>query len=249
MAKKKNINFIDSIAPNAFQVLVLVVAVIAAFFIGKLTTQVNYYENKAKTGADSGVQNPSAPTDAVPQVPDVSNLELVTDGDHIRGDENAKIAIIEYSDFDCPYCATFHETAIQAVEEYSGEVMWIYRHLPLEGLHPEAFEKAIASECAAKVGGDEAFWSFSDEIFKNPVALSQVSTVAEKIGINVNEFNSCLENQDTLSEVEYDIQTAAAVGVQGTPGNYVVNLETEEIIPLRGAEPIGNVRQTIEQLR
>jgi len=243
----KKIKFIESFAPNIFQIGVLLLAVAAAFYIGKLSTQVKYFEESAQLGA---APNGAAPVDApAPQPEDISSLEFLTDGDHVRGNVNAKIAIIEYSDYDCPFCGTFHETAKAVVEESAGEVMWIYRHFPLDGLHPEARSKAIASECAAKVGGEDAFWAFSDAIFESPVALSNINSIASNIGIDVNAFSSCLASEETANEVDYDIKTASDVGVQGTPGNYVVNLETESVIPLRGAEPIQNVKDTIDQLK
>ena len=244
----KKIKLIESIAPNLFQGGVLIIAVAAAFYIGKLSTQVKYFEQMADKGV--GAPQGAAPTaDQAPQPEDISNLEFLTDGDHVRGDVNAKIAIIEYSDFDCPFCSSFHETNIQILEEYSGEVLWIYRHFPLEGMHPEAKAKAIASECAASLGGNDAFWAFSDELFSSAATLSDINSVAEKVGLDVNAFASCLANEDTADEVAYDLSTAMAVGVQGTPGAYVVNLETESVIPLRGAEPIENIRATIDQLK
>lgn len=247
MTNKKT-KFIESIAPNLFQVGVLILAVAAAFYIGKLSTQVKYFEESANLGAaPTGAVDPSAAP--APQPENLSALELVTDGDHIRGSESAKIAIIEYSDYDCPFCGTFHETAKEVVEEYAGEVMWIYRHFPLDGLHPEARAKAIAAECAAAVGGEEAFWSFSDELFTTQVTAADMITVAEKLGIDSAKFASCYNDENTAVAVDYDISTASDVGVQGTPGNYVVNLETESVIPLRGAEPIQNVRDVISQLQ
>lgn len=249
MAKKK-LNFIDSIAPNVIQVVVLIIAVVAAFYIGKLSTQVKYFEERAQFADAQNGNNVAPPADnGLPQVEDVSNLSLLTDGDHVRGSENAKIAIIEYSDYDCPFCGTFHTTADQIVEEYNGEVMWIYRHFPLDGLHPEARGKAIAAECAAAVGGEDAFWAFSDELFANAYKLSDMATVAQQVGLDAGNFNTCITNQNTADAVDYDIQTATEVGVQGTPGNYIVNLETQDIIPLRGAEPVENVRAVIEEIK
>lgn len=85
-----------------------------------------------------------------------------SDSDHVRGDRNADIAIIEYSDLECPFCARFHNTANQAVEELN--VMWVYRHFPLTG-HQFAQLKAEASECIAEYGGEDAFWAYTDAIF------------------------------------------------------------------------------------
>lgn len=94
-----------------------------------------------------------------------SLLPKITAQDHVRGNRNAQIFLIEYSDFECPYCKSFHPTAMQALEEYGDKIGWAYRHYPLDMIHPNARPAAIASECVAELGGDEAFWKFADEIF------------------------------------------------------------------------------------
>ena len=89
------------------------------------------------------------------------DVKPVSENEHIRGDKNAKISLIEYSDYECPYCKRFHDTPKQVLEEYEGKVNWVYRHFPL-GFHATATPKAIASECVAELGGNDKFWEFSD---------------------------------------------------------------------------------------
>ena len=90
----------------------------------------------------------------------------VTAEDHIKGSADAAVVIVEYSDFDCPFCSRFHDTMNEIVADYpTDQVAWVYRHLPLEQLHPQAFSVALASECVADIGGNEAFWSFTDGYF------------------------------------------------------------------------------------
>lgn len=87
----------------------------------------------------------------------------VTEKDHIRGSLDAKVIIVEFSDYDCPFCKRFHNTMIEVFESYDeSEVAWVYRHFPLDQLHPEARTKAVASECIASLEGNDAFWAFSD---------------------------------------------------------------------------------------
>lgn len=93
------------------------------------------------------------------------NVPGLSDSDHLKGSNDAKVALIEYSDYDCPYCGTFHETANKISEEYKDDLVWVYRHFPLTQLHPEAMAKSIASECVAKLAGNEQFWDFSDFLF------------------------------------------------------------------------------------
>ena len=95
----------------------------------------------------------------------VAKLPVVSDQDHIRGNRGAKVTLIEYSDFECPFCARFHPTTLQILDEYGDDVALVYRHFPLDQIHPSARPAAIASECIAELGGEEAFWSFVDEVF------------------------------------------------------------------------------------
>src|SRR5207237_7967826 len=84
--------------------------------------------------------------------------------DHVYGNPNASITLIEYSDFECPYCKSVHLTAKRVVDESRGQVNWVYRHFPLEMHNPGAQKQAEASECAAELGGNEAFWKFADAV-------------------------------------------------------------------------------------
>lgn len=98
---------------------------------------------------------------------DISIPEVTVEGDHINGKSDARIQVVEYSDFECPFCGRFHETMNQVMAEYgeSGDVNWIYRHFPLEQIHPNAFSLAVASECVSELGGNDKFWEFSNMIF------------------------------------------------------------------------------------
>jgi len=94
-----------------------------------------------------------------------SKLTAISEKDHVRGNRSAKIKLVEYSDFECPFCQRFHLTAKQVLDEYGNDVAWVYRHFPLDQLHPKARPTAEASECVYELGGDEAFWKFTDEVF------------------------------------------------------------------------------------
>ncbi len=99
----------------------------------------------------------------------VYTMRPAREDDHIRGSADAEVTIVEFSDFDCPFCQRFHPTLERAVEEYDGRVAWVYRHFPIEQLHPNAPALAVASECVAKLEGNDAFWEFAARYF----ALSQ----------------------------------------------------------------------------
>lgn len=99
------------------------------------------------------------------ELPDVQIRPVSTD-DHILGDINARIIIVEYSDLDCPFCKVFHATMHRVVKESGGDLAWVYRHYPIPQLHPNAFAKAEETECAWELGGNEAFWKYTNRVFE-----------------------------------------------------------------------------------
>jgi protein-disulfide isomerase len=98
-------------------------------------------------------------------ISDKTDLETVTDEDWVVGDENARITMIIYSDIDCPFCQRFHTTTTNLMQEYPEDVRWVFRHMPIDGLHPHARQKAEAAECVGEIGGGVKFWEYLDIIF------------------------------------------------------------------------------------
>ncbi len=97
----------------------------------------------------------------------VGAMKAVDSSDHIKGDPNAPIKLVVYTDMQCPFCAQFHATALQVVDEYNGQVALVYRHFPLDQLHPTTRALSEGSECAAELGGGDAFWAFFDKAFED----------------------------------------------------------------------------------
>ena len=91
-------------------------------------------------------------------------LPAIVSTDYVKGNKDARFTLIEYSDIDCPFCKRFHPTAQQLVDEYNGQVSWVYRQFPLDQLHPNARVKAQGARCAGKLGGAEAFWKYLDDV-------------------------------------------------------------------------------------
>ena len=229
--------------------ILLVATVILAFMIGILWQKVSSLEGEKTT-------EEAQPTDVVQPLTEgklsedqAVKVEKVSDKDHIRGNKDAKVFLIEYSDFECPFCARFHPTAQQMLDEYGDDVAWVYRHFPLDILHPRARPAAQASECAAELGGEDAFWSFIDEIFENQeTALSDsgLKNTASRLGLDARAFSDCVENEKYKDKVEEQYQGGLTAGVTGTPGNFVVNSKGE-IWLIPGAVPFEILKEAIDE--
>ncbi len=177
----------------------------------------------------------AAPTDLA------KNLRPIGDSDHLRGNKKAKVTLVEFSDFQCPFCSKAHETLKQLLADYNGQVAWVYKHLPLDQLHPYARAAAEASECAAEQG---KFWEYADELFSNQALLSRdyLTVAAANLGLNQANFEQCLNSGKYQGTVNDNEAEAQAVGVSGTPGIYVND------ILIKGALPIEQFKQAIDSL-
>ncbi len=176
----------------------------------------------------------------------------VSSDEHIFGNPNAKIVIVEYSDLECPFCKVFHETMQQTVSMYDGDVAWVFRHYPIPQLHSKAFREAEATECAWEQGGNEAFWRYTDRVFEvtpsnNGLEDSELYKIAEYIGLNANAFEACLASGKFVDKIQADINDGSQAGVNGTPSSFIfVDGELVDTIP--GAEPYASIKQKIDRL-
>ena len=179
-------------------------------------------------------------------------VKPVDASDHILGSRDAKVFLIEYSDFECPFCKKFHPTAQQAFDAYKGKVAWVYRHFPLS-FHANAQKEAEASECAAELGGNDAFWKFANKVYERTTsngtgfALDQLSPLAKEIGLNETNFKKCLDGGKYAAKVAKDEDEGGAAGVNGTPGNILWTKSGKtQIIP--GAVPFESLKASIDAL-
>lgn len=200
----------------------------------------------AKSGSSYG--GAAAPDGEFPET-DVSIISNVSADDHVRGSKNAEISIIEFSDLECPFCSMVHSTLNQIVNDYNGEVNWIYRHLPLDQIHANAVPAAIASECIAKLGGNDAFWSFIDTIFEKQDQMGNqlYEDTAVSLGISKTAFATCLDSQETLDAVGRDASEAIEANILGTPFSIIIS--GGEKIPISGAQPYEAFQSIIEELK
>lgn len=186
------------------------------------------------------------------QTGDLEKMKKITSSDHIRGNPNAAVKIVEYSDFECPFCKRFHDTMKQVSSEYGDKVAWVYRHFPLDSLHPiKARKEAVAAECANEQGGNDAFWKYADRFFEltpsnnNTDVDTVLPRIAREIGLNESKFKICLESGKYDSHVEENVQNAVATGGTGTPWSILVTKSGKKY-PLSGAQPYEAVKQLIE---
>jgi protein-disulfide isomerase len=180
-------------------------------------------------------------------IADLSNFRLPRKTDHIKGSSDAKISVVEFSDFECPFCGRIHPTFERLISERS-EVNWIYRHFPLSQIHSNAFGAAVASECVAKLAGNDAFWSFADSLFLNQSGLGQhlYEGEAQKLGIDLASFQSCLEDDKIAQIVRDDSSEATSSGGRGTPFSVIIT-EGGEFIPFSGALPYEQIVALVDQ--
>jgi protein-disulfide isomerase len=180
------------------------------------------------------------------------NMRTVDASDHIRGNPDAAVKIVEYSDLECPFCKRFHSTMQQVVEEYGkdGRVAWVYRHFPLDALHSKARKEAEATECANDLGGNTAFWTYIDKLIaitpsNNQLDPNQLPVIAGDIGLNREAFQTCLDAGKFADRVSADLSDAQAAGGSGTPYSIAIAKNGEKF-PINGAQPYEEVKRIIE---
>jgi protein-disulfide isomerase len=149
-------------------------------------------------------------------------FEVSTDGAPFRGGENAKVTIVEFSDFQCPYCTKANETLKELSAFYGDKIKIVYKHYPLTSIHPVAPKAAEASICAQQQGMDK-FWALHDEMFNNARGLSVgiIKDQAKKIGLDVEQFNQCLTSGKFAQQVKAELDEGTALGVTSTPAFFI----------------------------
>lgn len=236
------------------QYLVTGLLIAAAFAIGMLYTEVRYLKNGGTAGSPTaaGAFPPTgAPGAAAPvETGDPTQVPPVTESDYIRGDTNAPITLIEYSDYECPFCSQFHSTMLQVMDEYAGKVRWVYRHYPLTAIHPNAQSAAEAAECVGKIGGNDAFWSYTDLLFEKAAGTGldqeQYAAWAGEIGVNSGAVQTCIDSGEFADKVSEHTQGGSVAGVSGTPGTIVLTQDGEAEM-IGGALPFAQVKTILDK--
>ena len=173
------------------------------------------------------------------------NLENAEPGTEIYGSEGAEVSIVEFSDFDCPYCQRFHETPKQVVDQSGGRVNWVWKHFPV---HASARPLHVASECIAQQD-NRLFWAATQLIFdKGGSKGIKPIELGEMLPIDQDAYQSCLNDREAKVAVQEDYNFGQEAGVTGTPATFVIHNKTNQVLQLKGAVPPNRVKAAVKQL-
>ncbi len=227
--------------------LLVILVIVAAFLIGVLMTKVSYLEKGVVGTTNTGTTDDSG--DTAPQVPtgpvDVANGHLP-----YLGNKDAKVTIVEFSDFQCPFCKALFDDALPSIKkDYvdTGKVAFYYRHYPLTSIHPNAQKAAEAAECANEQGN---FWGYHDELFKNQgtwaalssdQAVDKFADLANSLGLDGASLKSCVDSNKFADVVKKDTDEGTAAGVNGTPATYINGML------ISGAAPYSDFKTEIDK--
>ena len=244
-------NIIDNLGSRSAFKAGLMIGIVVMLIIGLAVALGLVLKGKKNTVAANNLNtnvNNNLPTNTDDQQPTEIKISPIGEGDWVRGDKNAKISIIEFSDADCPYCQKFHDTTNQILKDYSGKVKLAYRNFPLEQLHPEAPKKAEAIECVGELGGNDKVWTFLDKLFvaTSRPTVAQLGDVVKGLGIDKNKFQECLDSGRYAQKVATQSIAAQEAGARGTP--YSVILVGDQKIPINGAYPYSDIKTILDGL-
>lgn len=220
----------------------------AVFYSGRSTDQ----REAVKDGATKQEQTGTAALGSG----GADNIKPITGQDHILGNPEAPVKVVEFADAECPFCKRFHSTMRQIIQEYgpSGQVAWVYRHFPLDQIHSKARKEAQALECANELGGNAKFWEYTDRLYEiapsnNNLDLLLLPKIADEVGLDQAQFQSCLVGDTRggkyADHIEADFQDAVASGGDGTPHSVVIAPNGQKFT-IYGAQPYSAVKQAIE---
>lgn len=179
-------------------------------------------------------------------------IKPISTDEHILGNPDAKIFIVEYSDTECPFCKNFHNTMIQTVAQSDGQVAWVYRHFPIASLHAKAFHEAEATECAWEQGGNETFWKYTNEVYartqsNDQLDVAELPKIAESLGLDMITFNTCLASGKYADKIDADIMDGQNAGVRGTPTSFIV-MNGKVVDMIQGAQPFEALKIKLSSL-
>ncbi len=181
--------------------------------------------------------SPDAPQPSLPSKP----VKEVSASDHVRGAKNAKVTLIAYSDYECPFCKRHEPSIAQALKDFPNDVRVVYRQYPLTSIHQNAQKAAEASECAAKLAGNDGFWKMHDKLFAAAtLSVDALVSTAKEIGLKEADFKKCLDSNEMAGRVNADVASGNDSGVEGTPATFI----NGQLVS--GAVPYATLKSQIE---
>ena len=203
--------------------------------------------------AGRGNEGPTEKADSPAARPSEITVRPVGPNDHILGNPEARVFLIEYSDLECPFCKRFHPTVHQLLEQYGkgGQLAWVYRQFPIESLHSKAPYEAHATECVAELAGNTAFWKYVDKIFEitpanNGLDLTLLPQLAEEVGVDAAQFKECQDSGRHQERIASDIKDGIAAGLEGTPYSVLLTGDGRKF-PVSGALPFQKVEPILKE--
>lgn len=235
----------ENIPPQRPSVLPWIGVVLLAFALGLGTgyfvwvrpLQARVTDAEARLAAAQADQTAQA-EQAIPE--EVQRYDVPEDDDPVFGDANAAITIIEFSDYECPFCRRWHQEVWPQIQaQYGDQVRLVYRDFPLYSIHPNAEPAAVAANCAGDQG---RYWEFSDMLFNGSEVLSSdlYTSYAEKLNLDLNKFSTCVADAANKQEIEADFNYASELGVRSTPTFFINGLAVV------GAQPFDVFQQIID---
>jgi len=241
--------------PTGIIIALVAVVAVAAFFAGLYFSNLDS-DQITKSDLDDAISRIESkignnlPSPTLPLQP----IKISLDDDPIRGNPDAPITIVEFSDYQCPFCARFYaQTLPLLLEEYidEGKVNLVYRDFPVQRIHPNALSAAAAAECADDQG---KYWEYHDTLFEKQnawakldsnSAISTFSQFAAEIELEQQQFDNCLESGKYLEEVQADFSDGKNYQVTGTPGFFIGN-EDIGFVKIIGAKPYDAFKKVID---
>ena len=194
---------------------------------------------------------PTQPTAGDDGVPTVSaDMKKIADTDAFKGEANAPVTIIEFSDYECPFCQRFWAQTLPSINDAyikTGKVKFVYRDFPLSSIHAQAQKSAEAAECAGEQG---KYYDMHDKLFTSGVAggVASFKQYAKDLGLDSAKFDNCLDSGKFAAEVQKDTQDGSSVGIQGTPGFLIGTSDGKSATLISGAYPFATFQQTVDAL-
>jgi protein-disulfide isomerase len=220
------------------------VLVVLAFAVGILTGYFVWGRNATSVAtAPSQAEQPSGQVNEAPaatQEPQYVRYDISTEGYPSIGPDDAPITVVEFSDFQCPFCKRFHDETYQALlDAYPGQIRFVYRNLPLTSIHPDAFPAAVASLCAEE---QNAYWEYHNKLFSSTtLGTDTYLQYANELNLNIDEFTACLDSGKFDDFIQQDMDFAFNLGVSSTPTFFINGLA------IVGAQPLSSFQNIIDK--